>query len=70
MKAFWTTWVEGSDGGYGYRHASFESAQKEAERIAIKPDVVGKQVFVMAAIGAATAKQTEWEAVDIDDVPF
>lgn len=66
MKKFWTCWVDGSSGGYGYRHESLESAKKEAERLATIYE--GKAVFVMAFIGAAVVNRVRWEIPN--DVPF
>lgn len=33
MTKFWNCWVEGTNGGYHYKHATFEQAKQEAERL-------------------------------------
>lgn len=70
MKTFWTTWVEGTNGGYGRQQLTFDEAQKEAERLAQMPGNVGKPVRVMQCLGTVTCKNTVWETAEYDDIPF
>jgi hypothetical protein len=70
MKEFWLCWVDGGNGGYGFQHSTFESAKSESERLAKLPDIQGKKVYVLNCCGATIYKPTQWESVDIPDVPF
>ena len=61
MKQFYTCWVEGTNGGYGYKHPLFEDARKEAERLASIPCNDGKQVYVLCCLGFAKVTRATWE---------
>ena len=63
MKCFWTTWVEGTNGGYGRPHSTFEDARAEAERLALcNPR---KEVRVLQCLGVVICKDTTWEEAEI-----
>jgi len=51
MKPFWIIFVEHTDGGRHYRHATLEAAQTEAERLARLPGNQGLGVYVFECIG-------------------
>ena len=70
MKTFWTTWVEGSNGGYGRPQSNFGEAKIEAERLAQLPGNIGKPVRVLQCLGTVTCKNTVWEPTEVDDIPF
>ncbi len=70
MKIFWTTWAEGTNGGYGRQQPSFEEARKEAERLSRLPNNIGKPVRVLQCLGTGTGKDTTWEPTETDDIPF
>ena len=70
MKTFYTNWVEGTNGGYGREIATFDEAQKEAERLAQQPNNVGKPVRVLQCLGTVTCKNTVWEQAETEDFPF
>ena len=70
MIKFWTCWVEGTTGGYGYRHESLESARKEAERLAALSNNDGKPVFVLEFVGAAVINRVRWETPEDGNHPF
>ena len=61
MQTFWTTWVEGTNGGYGRQQPTLEGAKIEAERLAQLPGNIGKYVRVLKCIGTVTCKNTVWE---------
>lgn len=69
MKQFYTCWVDGSNGGYGYKHTSFEAAKQEAERLANLPPNDGKLVFVLCCLGFAKVNKVLWENTEAD-LPF
>lgn len=68
IATFYTTWVEGTNGGYGREIYSFEKAKAEAERLAQLPENIGKNVRVMQCLGIVYCKNTVWE--EAIDVPF
>lgn len=70
MKTFWTTWVEGTNGGYGRPQPTFDEAKKEAERLAQLSGNVGKPVRIMQLLGTVTCKNTIYEPCEHDDIPF
>jgi hypothetical protein len=70
MQTFWVTWVDGTSGGYGSPHPTFDEAQKEAERLAQMPNNVGKPVRVLQYLGTVTCKNTIWEPAEIEELPF
>jgi len=60
QKPFWTCWVQGLDGGYGFEHPTPESAMKEAERLA---ETSGRKVFVLQLVGVCridVIRQSTW----------
>ena len=67
MDTFFTTWVEGTNGGYGRAIPTFEEAKAEAERLAQLPGNVGKPVRVLQCLGTATCKNTVWEQAELRD---
>ncbi len=71
MKSFWTCWVDGTTGGYGYRHPTFGSAQAEADRLSRMPGNKGKRVVVLQSIGYAEIPIPEtWHLCETNDIPF
>ncbi len=70
MKTFWTTWVEGTDGGYGRPQSSFDEAKAEAERLAQLPHNIGKHVRIMQCLGTVVVKNTVFEPCEVEDIPF
>jgi hypothetical protein len=70
MKTFWTTWVEGTNGGYGRPQPTFEEAKQEAERLAQMPSNIGKPVRVLQCLGIVIVKNTVWEACEVDELTF
>jgi len=64
MKGFWLCWVGGTDGGFHYRHYTFEGALIEAERLARLPDNRGKYVYVLEASNRCKVEPcpVKWEA--------
>lgn len=70
MKTFWTTWVEETNGGYGYQHPTFDAAQKEAERLAVSPQNLGKKVRILQCLGTVVVKNTVYEPCEADELPF
>jgi len=61
MEKFWCCLVEGTDGGFHFRHATFEDARQEAERLAQLDYVKGKRVYVLEAISYCEVPQpVEW----------
>ena len=70
MKTFYTTWVEGTSGGYGYPHETFEKAKEEAERLASLPGNTGKRVRVLQCLGFAVVKNTYYEPCETEGLPF
>ena len=61
MRQFYTCWVENTNGGYGYKHPTFEDAKKEAERLANIPGNDGKEVYVLCCVGFAKVSRVIWE---------
>ncbi|MCK9369938.1 hypothetical protein M0R04_08545 [Candidatus Dojkabacteria bacterium] len=73
MNKFWTTWVEGSMGGYGHQHLTRELANQEAERIALQPANQGKKVYVLELVGCCENPKppVNWIAIaPFDEIPF
>ena len=70
MKVFWTTWVDGTTGGYGYKHPTLDEAKKEAERLSQLPGNIGKPVRVLQWLGSITCKNTVWESAESETFPF
>ncbi len=66
MKKFWTCWVDGTTGGYGYRHSTFEDAQHEAKRLAVLQGNDGKAVYVLEYVGRAISERVKWETPETD----
>ncbi len=60
MNTFYECYVEGTDGGYHYRHPTPESAYVEAERLA---RLTGKAVYVFKCIGKCKVEEApvKWE---------
>ncbi len=48
VEPFWVCYVEGTDGGYHYKHYLLVKAQTEAERLA---RLTGKTVYLFECIG-------------------
>jgi len=69
MKQFYTCWVEGTNGGYGYKHLQYEDARKEAERLASIPANDGKTVYVLCCLGFARIAKVTWEETE-QNIPF
>ena len=66
IRPFWTCWVDGSAGGYGYRHWAKEDAYKEAERLAQMPSNHNRKVFVMEMVAACQTKApVDWLTIGI-----
>lgn len=68
--AFYIVWGPASSGPPTYRHATRESAEKEAERLAIR--FPGEKFYVLRAVFAAQVLRmpiTQAED-DGDDIPF
>lgn len=59
---FYTCYVEGTDGGKGYKHAKPEEAKHEATRLAKE---TGKKVYVMRAISycEVTDNPVKWTEI-------
>ena len=59
---FWNCFVEGTSGGYHYKHTTLESARQEAERLARMPSNKGRKVFVMECVCWCEVPETpvEW----------
>ena len=55
---FWLCFVEGTYGGFHFKHYTLEAAKKEAERLAQLPDNKGKQVYVLGVIGSCEVPET------------
>jgi len=63
MAKFWIIFVEHTDGGRHYRHATLAAAQTEAERLARLPENQGKDVYIFECVGKCKVEQTpvKWE---------
>jgi len=63
MERLWTILVEHTDGGSYHRHATLQSAETEAERLARLPYNVNKEVYLFECIGRCKAEQPSitWE---------
>ena len=48
---FWNCWVEGTTGGFHYKHQTLESARQEAERLQKMPSNEYRKVYVMELVG-------------------
>jgi len=70
MKQFYTCWVEGTNGGYGYKHPTHKKAKAEAKRLADLPSNDGKQVYVLCCLGFARVSRVTWENTESDEIPF
>ena len=72
MKQFFCTWVEGTNGGYGFKHPTHEGAKKEAERLASLSSNDGKLVYVLCCLGFAKINRVIWEDIEpsYDEIPF
>lgn len=68
-KQFFICFVEGSDGGKGYQHPSFDAAKLEAERLASLPGNSGKKVYIFAAVGYVIERKTDYICLQ-QDLPF
>lgn len=55
---FWNCLVDGTNGGYHYKHASLDDATKEAERLARLPSNRGKKVYVLELINYCEVPET------------
>jgi len=51
MNKFWICYVRGTNGGSHLKHYFKDSAQREAERLARLPNVMGEQVYLFECIG-------------------
>ena len=69
MKQFYCTWVEGTNGGYGYKHTTQEEAKAEAKRLAHLPSNDGKQVYVLCCLGFAKINRVIWENTESAEIP-
>ena len=62
MNKFWICFVEGTTTGKGKAHLSNQEAAKEAERLALLPENIGKKVYVLEATACCfTEKPLHWE---------
>ena len=63
MEKFWIIFVEHTDGGRHYRHATSEDACKEAERLARLPHNRGRGVYVFECVASCRAGESPvtWE---------
>jgi len=61
MDKFWNCLVEGTDGGYHYKHETLDQAIEEAKRLARQPYNKGKKVFVLEATGYCEVPETPVE---------
>jgi len=52
---FWLCWVEGTDGGFHYRHSTLEGARVEAERLARNTE---RKVYVLEMISFCIVTET------------
>lgn len=68
MEKFWTCLVEGTTGGYGHKHDTFDSAKQEAERLAKMPSNCNRKVYVLGVIGYCEVSEipVRWTT----DIPF
>lgn len=65
---FWMVYVEGRSAST-YKHSTFESAQREAKRLANLSEIKGAKVYVLKAVGYAIVEDPcKW--VDNDNLPF
>jgi len=48
---FWNCLVEGTDGGFHYKHSSIENAVAEAKRLARLAGNKGRKVYVLETVG-------------------
>ena len=69
MERFYCCFVEGSDGGKHYQHTSLKGAQREAERLAMLPNVQGKTVYLFQCVGKCRVDTSpvKWEVPREDD---
>uniref|UniRef100_A0A6M3JYG5 Uncharacterized protein n=1 Tax=viral metagenome TaxID=1070528 RepID=A0A6M3JYG5_9ZZZZ len=69
MGKFWNCLVEGTYGGYHYRHSSFEQAKTEAERLARLGSNRGKKVYVLEVIGYCEVPEipVEWKIIEEEE---
>jgi len=58
VERFYNCLVEGTDGGYHYRHDTPEDARVEAERLARLPYNRGKKVYVLMMISYCEVPET------------
>ena len=70
MKQFYTCWVEGTNGGYGYKHPTHEGAKAEAKRLASLESNDDKKVYVLCCLGFAKINRVIWENTESDEIPF
>ena len=49
MNKFWICFVDGTSGGKGKAHPNNTVATKEAERLVLLPENIGKNVYVLEA---------------------
>jgi hypothetical protein len=63
---FWNCFVEDTNGGYHYKHATLESAKQEAERLARMPGNKGRRVFVTECLCYCEVPETpvEWHEIE------
>jgi len=67
MNRFWTCWVKGTNGGYGYQHTTREDAVQEAERLAGLPVNQGREVYMLELVGCCKKPPpVQWEEI----IPF
>ena len=62
---FWNCWVDGTSGGYHYKHTTFEDAKAEAERLARMPSNMGHKVYLMECISYCEVPEIpiEWTSI-------
>lgn len=62
---FWNCWVEGTDGGFHYRHSSLEVAKQEAERLARMPSINHRKVYVLELVAYCEVPEipVDWHLV-------
>lgn len=59
-ETFWECYVEGTNGGYHYKHRTLSNARLEAERLA---RLTGETVYLFECIGKCRVEETpvKWE---------